>query len=294
MLIKKENVFRYYLTAVSIFIIVLFVAILLTLIYKSILSINLFGFSFYTSDEWNPSTHDYGALAFLVGTLITSFLALAISIPFSLMISIFLGEYFREGMMSNILKSMVELLAGIPSIIYGIWGLFVFVPFFRSIQLFLFEKGLLNVPPYGIGMFTAAVILSVMIIPYSASIGRDVIALVPSDLKEAGYSMGGTRFEVIKKIILPYCRSGIFAGTMLSLGRALGETMAVTMVIGNRNFMPKSIFDPASTLASVLASEFAESTNSIQLSSLIHLGLVLFLTTAVINVIGKAIIKGRK
>jgi len=294
MKIKKEQIFKQYLTTSSLLIILLFVAILCTMIFKSLPSINHFGISFYTSDDWNPSTHEYGALAFLVGTIVTSCLALLISIPFSIMISLFLGEYFREGIMSNLLKSMVELLAGIPSIIYGIWGLFVFVPFFRSIQFFLLEKSIINVPPYGIGMFTAAVILSVMIIPYSASICRDVISLVPHDLKEAGYSMGGTRFEVIKKIILPYCRSGIFAGTMLALGRALGETMAVTMVIGNRNFMPDSIFSPASTLASVLASEFAESTNAIHLSSLIHLGLVLFLTTSIINILGKTVMGGRK
>ena len=287
----KENIFKYYLKIVSALIIVLFILIFFTLLYKSMLSIKEFGFSFYTSAEWNPSFQEYGALAFLVGTLFTALLALLISIPFSLMISIFLGEYFRGGILSNVLKSMVELLAGIPSIVYGLWGLFVFVPFFRNVQIFLYEKNILSIPPLGIGIFTASVILAVMIIPYSASLGRDVIALVPLDLKEAGYSMGATRFEVIKKIVLPYCKSGIFAGTLLSLGRALGETMAVTMVIGNRNFMPKSIFDPANTLASVLASEFAESTNAMHLSSLIHLGLVLFLTTAIINIIGKSIIR---
>ena len=294
MFLKKENVFKSYLTLVSILVILLFAVIFITLMYKSLLSINQFGLSFYTNVEWNPSLHEYGSLSFFVGTLLTATLALIISIPFSLMISIFLGEYFREGVMSNILKSMVELLAGIPSIIYGLWGLFVFVPFFRNIQIFLFEKDILNTHPYGIGIFTASVILAVMVIPYSASIGRDVISLVPVDLKEAGYAMGGTRFEVIKTIVLPYCKSGIFAGTILALGRALGETMAVTMVIGNRNFLPKSIFDPANTLASVLASEFAESTNPIHLSSLIHLGLILFLTTAIINIVGKAIMKGVK
>jgi phosphate transport system permease protein len=246
---------------------------------------------FYTKDIWNPTTHVYGALAFLVGTLLTSFLALLISLPFSLGISVFLGEYYKEGALSNVLKSMVELLAGIPSIIYGLWGMFVFVPMFREFQLFLYERGIFEIPPVGFGIFSASVILAIMIIPYSASIGREVIAMMPNDLKEAGYSMGGTRFEIIKKVILPYCRSGIFAGILLALGRALGETMAVTMVIGNRNFMPRHLFDPASTLASVLASEFAEATNSIHLSSLVHLGLVLFLTTAIINIIGKTIIQ---
>ena len=290
MLLRNENIFKYYLITVSLIFIALFVAVLCTMFYKSFPSIQHFGIKFYTSDTWNPATHEYGALAFLIGTLITSFLALLISLPFSLMIGIFLGEYYREGWLSNALKSMVELLAGIPSIVYGIWGLFVFVPFIRNIMLWFIDMGLLDIPPYGIGMFTASIILAVMIIPYSASIGREVISLVPNDLKEAGYSMGATRFELVKNIILPYCKSGIFAGNLMALGRALGETMAVTMVIGNRNVIPQTIFDPASTLASVLALEFAESTNIIHLSSLVHLGLVLFITTVLINLAGKSVI----
>jgi len=266
--------------------------------YKSLPSIRQFGFTFYSSDKWNPSNQIYGSLAFLVGTLITSFLALIISLPFTLMISCFLGEYFKDGILSNILKSMVELLAGIPSIIYGIWGSFVFVPFMRDILRYFYEREWIDVPPYGIGILTASIILAIMIIPYSASIGREVISLVPNDLKEAGYSMGATRFEVIKKIILPYCKSGLFAGNLLALGRALGETMAVTMVIGNKNVLPKTIFDPASTLASVLALEFAEATNELHIASLVHLGLVLFMTTIIINIIGKSVInrqhKGNK
>ena len=286
----KENIFSYYLTFVSILIVVLFLSILITLVYQSFPSIKQFGMDFYTKDVWNPVSQEFGSLSFLVGTLITSLLAILIAIPFSIMISIFLGEYFKEGIFSNILKSMVELLAGIPSIVYGIWGLFVFVPFFRGIQMYLVQNEIMNIHPFGRGIFTASIILTVMIIPYAASIGRDVISMVPNDLKEAGYSLGGTRFEVIKKIILPYCKSGIIAGILLALGRALGETMAVTMVIGNRNVLPKTIMDPSSTLASVLANEFGEATNLLHLSSLVHLGLVLFLTTAIVNIAGKAII----
>jgi len=185
---------------------------------------------------------------------------------------------------------MVELLAGIPSIIYGIWGSFVFVPFMRTIFTYFYEKGL-EIPVHGIGILTASIILAVMIIPYSASIGREVLSLVPNDLKEAAYSMGATRFEVVRKIILPYCKSGLVAGNLLALGRALGETMAVTMVIGNSNILPKSIFDRASTLASVLALEFTEATNELHISSLVHLGLVLFMTTIIINIIGKTVIQ---
>jgi len=288
--IKSENLFRNYLIIVSTLFILLCVAIIITMLYKSLPSLKQFGFGFYTSDNWNPSRQSYGSLVFLVGTLITSFLALLISLPFTLMISCFLGEYFKDGWLSTVLKSMVELLAGIPSIIYGLWGSFIFVPFMRSIMTYFYEKEIIDTVPYGLGIFTASIILSVMIIPYSASIGREVISLVPNDLKEAAYSMGATRFEVVRKIILPYCKSGLFAGNLLALGRALGETMAVTMVIGNRNVLPKSIFDPASTLASVLALEFAEATNEIHISSLVHLGLVLLMTTIIINIIGKAVI----
>ena len=282
-------IFKTYLKITSAVIVLLFIAILVTLIFQSLPSIKQFATNFYTQTTWNPTALSFGSLTFLIGTLVTSLTALAIAIPFSIAIAIFLGEYFKKGKISLFLKSMMELLAGIPSIVYGIWGLFVFVPFFRGIQLFLIQKQIINIPPYGVGIFTASIILSIMIIPYAASIGREVISMMPNDLKEAGYSLGATRYEVIKKIILPYCKSGVFAGILLALGRALGETMAVTMVIGNRNIIPKTLFDPSSTLASVLANEFAEATSVLHLSSLVHLGLVLFLTTAIINIIGKKI-----
>jgi phosphate transport system permease protein len=227
----------------------------------------------------------YGALPFLVGTLVTSFLALAVSIPFSLAISIFLGEYFRNGAVSSFLKSAIDLLAGIPSVVYGFWGLFVLVPVVRGLELKL------GVPPFGVGIFTSAVVLAVMIIPYSAALGREVIQLVPCDLKEAGLSLGATRFEVIRKVILPYARSGMLAGTVLALGRAIGETMAVTMVIGNSNFIPKSIFSPANTMASVIANEFVEATGKIYVSSLVQVGLLLFVVTTIVNIVGRHVIR---
>jgi phosphate transport system permease protein len=220
-----------------------------------------------------------------VGTLLTSFLALLISLPFSLAIAICIGEYFREGLLSSFLKNVTDLLAGIPSIIYGFWALFVLVPIVRR-----FEVGL-GIFPYGVGIFTASLILSVMIIPYSASIAREVIALVPTDIKEAAYSLGATRQEVITKVILPYARSGIGAGILLALGRALGETMAVTMVIGNSNRIPRSLFSPGNTMASVIANEFTEATGRLYLSSLIEVGLLLFLVTLIINVTGRYMIK---
>ena len=264
---------------------VLLAAIFLSLFLHSLPSLRAFGLSFFFTKTWDPVSGKFGMLSFLVGTLLTSFLSLLICLPFSLAISIFLGEYFREGPLSSFLRNVTELLAGIPSIIYGFWGLFVLVPIVRKLEI------ILGIPPYGVGIFTASLILAVMIVPYAASIGGEVISLVPSDIKEAAYSLGATRQEVITKVILPYARSGIMAGILLALGRALGETMAVTMVIGNSNLLPRSIFSPGNTMASVIANEFTEATGRLYLSSLIEIGLLLFLVTMVINIVGRYIIK---
>jgi phosphate transport system permease protein len=280
----SEGSFRKILHLSGIAMVLLLGAVLLTLVVSSIPAIRQLGFGFLTGRIWNPVSGVFGAIPFLVGTLLTSLLALLISISFSLALSIFLGEYFRAGWVSTFIKGAVELLAGIPSVIYGFWGLAFLVPAVRSIEIKL------GVAPYGVGVLSASLILSVMIIPYSASLGREVISLVPSDLKEAALSLGATKFEVIWKIILPYARSGIFAGVLLSLGRALGETMAVTMVIGNANMLPKSIFAPANTMASIIANEFTEATGKVYLASLIEIALVLFVVTAIINIAGRIII----
>jgi len=282
---RTDAAFRSFLCISALCLIILVVAIFLSLLIYSFPSVKEFGFKFLFEKTWDPVSGQFGALPFLVGTLLTSFLALAISLPFSLAISIFLGEYFKKGMVSYILQSAIEILAGIPSVIYGFWGLFVLVPLVRSLEIKL------GVMPYGVGIFTASLILAVMIIPYSASIGREVIQLVPSDLKEAAFSLGATQFEVIQKVTLPYARSGILAGVLLALGRALGETMAVTMIIGNANIIPESIFSPGNTMASVIANEFIEATEPIYLSSLIEIGLLLFLVTTIINIIGRYIVK---
>ncbi len=266
-------------------ILVLMLSIFLSLIIYSIPSIKKFGLSFLFKTSWNPVTGEYGALPFIVGTLLTSILALLFSIPFSFSVSIFLTEYFPSGWFSNLLSSSLELLAGIPSIIYGMWGLFILSPLIRNLQLKL------GITPYGVGIFTASIILTLMIIPYAASISKEVISMVPTELKEAAYSLGATKYEVIKKVILPYASSGIIAGFLLSLGRALGETMAVTMVIGNSYFLPKSIFSPAHTIASVIANEFAEATDTIYISSLIELGLILFLITFLFSFAGRLIVR---
>lgn len=281
----SEGSFRKILFLSAFVLLILLAAIFLSLVVASLPALRHFGFSFLVGKTWDPVQGEFGALAFLVGTLMTSFLALGISMVFSLPVSIFLGEYFRDGKASTFMKSVIELLAGIPSVIYGFWGLFLLVPLVRGLETAL------GAPPLGVGIFTASLVLSVMVIPYAASIGTEVIGLVPSDLKEAAYSLGATRFEVIRKVILPHAYSGIFAGVLLALGRALGETMAVTMVIGNSNFLPESIFSPGNTMASVIANEFTEATGSLYLASLIKLALVLFLVTAVINFAGKLVIR---
>lgn len=283
--IKAENVFRRVLFTMALLMLVLVAGIALTLTVESIPSLKALGVSYLWGKVWDPVADVYGAFPFLLGTLLTSFLALIISIPFSFGIAIFLGEYYPKGWFSNLIKNTVELIAAVPSVIYGFWGLFVLVPIVRA-----FESKI-GVTPYGIGIFSSSLILSIMIIPYAASMGREMIRMVPSQLKEGAYSLGATRFEVMKNIIIPYTKSGLFAGVLLSLGRALGETMAVTMVIGNTSLIPKSIFAPGNTMASVIANEFTEADRTVYLSALIELGLVLFLVTVVINMIGKRIIK---
>lgn len=283
--IRMEVVFRRMLMMIAIVMLVLVLGIMLTLSVESIPSFKSLGIKYLWGKTWDPVNNVYGAYPFLVGTLLTSFLALIISIPFSFAIAIYLGEYNSKGWLSNLLKNMVELIAAVPSVIYGFWGLIILVPMVRALETKF------NILPYGIGIFTSSIILAIMIIPYGASMGREVIKMVPSNLKEGAYSLGATRFEVIKSIILPYTKSGLFAGILLSLGRALGETMAVTMVIGNTSLMPTNIFSPGNTMASVIANEFTEADHSVYLSALIELGLVLFVVTVIINVVGKSIIK---
>ncbi|HEY4109957.1 phosphate ABC transporter permease subunit PstC [Puia sp.] len=282
--IRTENVFKRTLTIMGLIIIILVLGIMVTLAWQSRLSIAALGPKYLWGKVWDPVQDVYGAWPFLLGTLLTSFLALIISVPFSVSIAIFLGEYHPKGWLPNFLKNAVELIAAVPSVIYGFWGLAVLVPIVRS-----FESSI-GVEPVGVGIFSSSLILAVMIIPYAASLGRSMISLVPSHLKEAAYGLGATRWEVIRSVVLPYTKSGLFAGVLLSLGRALGETMAVTMVIGNTSLIPKNIFSPGNTMASVIANEFTEADKPVYLSALIELGLVLFLVTVVINLIGKKII----
>jgi phosphate transport system permease protein len=282
--IRTETVFNKTLMIMGVVMIIIVMGILLTLIVQSLPSIKALGPSYLWGKIWNPVSDVYGAWPFLLGTLLTSFLALAISIPFSISVAIFLGEYHPQGWLPNLLKDTVELIAAVPSVIYGFWGLAVLVPIVRNLESHI------GVAPVGVGIFSSSLILAIMIIPYAASLGRSMINMVPSHLKEAAYALGATRWEVIRSVVLPHTKSGLFAGILLSLGRALGETMAVTMVIGNTSLIPKNIFSPGNTMASVIANEFTEADKPVYLSALIELGLVLFLVTVVINMIGKKII----
>lgn len=283
--VRFENSFRRSLVGVALLVVILVIGIFVTLAVGSVPSLEALGAKYLWGRTWDPVNNIYGAFPFLLGTLLTSFLALVISIPFSFAIAVYLGEYNTKGWLGGLLKNVVETIAAVPSVIYGFWALVTLVPIVRDLEIKL------GVPPYGVGIFTSSIVLAIMIVPYAASLGRELILLVPSSLKEGAYSLGATRYEVIKSVVLPYTRSGMMAGILLSLGRALGETMAVTMVIGNTSTIPTSIFSPGNTMASVIANEFTEAAHTVYLSALIELALVLFLVTVVINLIGKRIIK---
>jgi phosphate transport system permease protein len=283
--IITEKVFKGFLKLVGIVVLIIPSLLLTTLVFRSIPAIRTYGLRFVFGQTWDPVREVYGALPFLTGTLITSFIALIIALPFSFSVALVLSEYMKEGIAKTVLKSAVELLAGIPSVIYGFWGLLVLVPLMRKLELAA------GISPYGVSILAASIILAVMIIPYASTIAREVMSMVPEDIKEAAYSLGGTHWEVIRRVIIPTSRSGIFAGILLALGRALGETMAVTMVIGNTNKLSLNIFAPGNTMASVIANQFTEAVGSLYLSSLIELGLLLFVVTAIINFIGRLIMK---
>lgn len=244
---------------------------------------NHFGFlNFLTSSEWSypDGAERYGALPFITGTLLTTLLALVFCIPFSLPVALFVGEYFKGTRIAEVLSTITSLLAGIPSIIYGLWGFYTLRPIIMS----------LNISPQGSGILTASLVLAIMIVPYAASLSAEFVKMVPDDLKEGAYSLGATRAEMVRKVIFPVAGSGIFSSYILAIGRALGETMTVTMLIGNTNQMPGSITETGNSMASIIANQFGEA-DGLRLSSLIAIGLVLFLITAIINLIGKYLIK---
>jgi phosphate transport system permease protein len=264
--------------------------VILALIIGSVPAYKAFGFSFVTSEVWNPVTEKFGALAPIYGTLVTSFIAMVIAVPVGVMIAFFLTELCPLWLRRPIAIA-IELLAGIPSIIYGIWGLFVFAPFLQKyIQPFLIStfdgipglQDLFAGPPYGIGLLTAGFILAIMVLPFVTAISRDVFEAVPAVLKEATYGLGCTQWEVFKHVVLPFTRVGVIGGVMLGLGRALGETMAVTFVIGNAHTVSASILAPGTTISASIANEFTEAVSDLYTSSLTALGLILFVITFIV------------
>jgi phosphate transport system permease protein len=276
----------------------LLLAILVSLMIGSQMTLEKYGFSFIWSSDWDPVKEEFGALVPIYGTVVTSLIAMLIGVPVSFGIAIFLTE-LSPAWLKRPLGTAIELLAAIPSIIYGMWGLFVFVPLFQThLQPVLintlgnvpFFGALFAGPPIGIGMITAGLILSIMVIPFITAVMRDVFEIVPLMLKESAYGLGATTWEVVWRVVLPYTKVGVIGGIMLGLGRALGETMAVTFVIGNAHRLAVSLNAPGNSIASALANEFTEAVGDLYYSALIELGLILFLITTVVLGLSKLLL----
>ena len=280
------------LSAASVFAIV--VLVVWELVSKSQLSLHHFGIKFFYGQDWDPVNDQYGALPFIYGTLVSSFLALLLAIPLSVGVAVYITEMCPQAFRA-IISFLVELLAAIPSVIYGLWAIFVLAPLLRDyVEPFLAKTlgwtGLFTGPAYGLGMLAAGVILAIMIVPIIASITREVLVAVPQNQREAVLALGATRWEMIRTGVLRNARIGIVGGVILGLGRALGETMAVTMVIGNRPEISKSLFAPGYTMASVIANEFSEATGDMYLSALIEIGLALFIVTLIVNALARLLV----
>jgi phosphate transport system permease protein len=270
------------------------VLIVYELVAGSGLSWHAFGFKFFAGSDWNPVSEQFGALPFIYGTLVSSFLALLIAVPLAVGVAVFTTEMCPKALRGP-LSFFVELLAAIPSIIYGLWALFVLVPLLSGyVQPFLAKTlgwtGLFEGPPYGIGMLAAGIILAIMIVPIISSITREVLMVVPQHQREGVLALGATRWEMIRVGVLRNARAGILGGIILGLGRALGETMAVTMVIGNRPEIAKSLFAPGYTMASALANQFSEATGDTYLSALVEIGLALFIVTIIVNALAQLLV----
>ena len=291
----SDVTFRQLTRAAAIGVLLLLSGVIISLIIGSMPAVRKFGFNFLLTEQWNPVTDDYGGLASIYGTLVTSFVAMLIAVPVGLLIAFFLTELCPLWLRRPI-GIAIELLAGIPSIIYGIWGLFIFAPVLQqTLQPFLIDTlgnvpavGILFAgPPFGIGMLTAGLILAIMVLPFVTSISRDVFEAVPSVVKEAAYGLGCTTWEVVRNVVLPYTRVGVIGGVMLALGRALGETMAVTFVIGNAHRISASILAPGTTISATIANEFTEAVGDVYTSALIELGLILFVITFIVLAIAR-------
>ena len=282
--------FRLTALAAALAVLAIFAGVIISLVAGAMPAFKAFGFSFIITEAWSPTRERFGALAPIYGTLVTSLIAMLIALPVGIGVAIFLTDLCPRPLRRPI-GIAIELLAGIPSIIYGIWGLFVFAPWFQlHVQEPVVELvgdvpvlgTLFGGSTFGIGTFTAGLILSIMILPFISAVTRDVLETVPSVLKEASYGLGSTSWEVMRKVCLPYCSTGVVGGAMLALGRALGETMAVTFVIGNSHRISSSLFAPGTSISATIANEFTEATSELYTSSLIELGLLLFVITFIV------------
>jgi len=279
----NDRLYKIVLFAVACIIPIICGGVIYALVTDAYEAFDHFGFfNFLTSSEWSytEGSEKYGALPFITGTLMTTFLALLFCIPFSMPVALFVGEYFKGTRVAAILGTVTDLLAGIPSVIYGLWGFYTLRPVIMAF----------HISPQGSGVLTASLVLAIMIVPYAVSLSAEFIKMVPNELKESAYSLGATRAEVVGKVIFPVAGSGVFSSYVLAIGRALGETMTVTMLIGNTNNIPDSITSTGNSMASIIANQFGEA-DDLRLSSLIAIGLILFLITAAINMIGKIMIK---
>ncbi len=288
---RGDTLFRWVTVASAVLVPLLILGLFISLTDLSMPSIRHFGLRFVVSNAWNPVKHDFGALSSIYGTLVSTLIAMVIAMPLGLAIAFFLVELIPPGF-GRIIGGAIELLAAIPSIIFGMWGLFVFAPYMADhVQPFLARIGgnlpLFQGPPMGIGMLTAGVILALMILPFITSVTSDVFRMVPVQLKESAYGMGSTTFEVARKVTLRYGFDGIVGAGFLGLGRALGETMAVTFVIGNSHKISASLFTGANTIASTLANEFTEASDPLYLSSLVELGLILLFITVFVEILSR-------
>ncbi len=299
---RGDHIFQRLAVGSGIGLIVLIFAILFSLVVLGWDSIKTFGLAFLYSNQWNPVTQQFGALADIVGTLVTSIIAIIIAVPLSIGIAVLIIEILPEGL-AILLARTVELMAGIPSIIYGMWGLFFLAPFLAAHV----QPGLISyfnhIPvlnfifggrPIGFGIFTAGIILAIMIIPLISSVMRDVLSNAPELMKEAAYGVGATRWEIVKNVLIPYTRAGMLGGIILGLGRALGETMAVTFVVGNSHKLFTSLFMPGTTISATIANEFTEATGHLYSSALIELGLILFVITFIILSISRKLLHKSK
>lgn len=289
-----DRIFKSAMTACALAVLGVLVLIIYELVSGSSLSWHAFGFKFFGGSDWNPVSEQFGALPFIYGTLVSSLVALVIAVPLAVGVAVFTTEMCPKALRAP-LSFFVELLAAIPSVIYGLWAMFILVPLLSGyVEPFLSKTlgwtGLFEGAPYGIGMLAAGIILAIMIIPIISSITREVLMVVPQHQREGVLALGATRWEMIRMGVLRNARAGIVGGVILGLGRALGETMAVTMVIGNRPEIAKSLFAPGYTMASVLANEFSEATGDVYLSALVEIGLALFLVTIIVNALAQFLV----